>query len=97
MVSQKLTDISAEIDEKDYTIIDVVHFGEKFILVTSRDFSKESREETYIQLLNGETRSLGERIVIYDQSYERHSKKIDLNFTTSPNNKQLLVQLIPPL
>ncbi|MEO8934413.1 MAG: hypothetical protein ABI295_08895 [Xanthomarina sp.] len=96
MSSQKLTDISAEIDERNYKILDVIHFGEKFILVTSRNFAKESREETYIQLLDGTTGSLGERIVIYDQSYERHYQKIDLNFTTSPNKKQLLVQLIPP-
>jgi|GEM_PF-2205819 len=96
MSSQKLTDISAEIDERNYKILDVIHFGEKFILVTSRNFAKESREETYIQLLDGTTGNLGERIVIYDQNYEKRYQKIDLNFTTSPNKKQLLVQLIPP-
>jgi hypothetical protein len=96
MSSQKLTDISAEIDERNYKILDVIHFGEKFILVTSRNFAKESREESYIQLLDGTTGNLGERIVIYDQNYEKRYQKIDLNFTTSPNKKQLLVQLIPP-
>ena len=96
MNSQNVTNISEEIDEKNYRILEVVHFGEKFILVTSRKFKRESREETYIQLLDGITGSLDGRQIIYDQYYERRSLKVNFNFITSPNKKQLLVQLIPP-
>lgn len=98
MEFEKKVDISEQIDERNYTILEVLNYGDNFLLITSRVFKKEKREEIYIQKIgeDGE-RLVGERIKIHEETYYNRKEKSTYRLSVSPNAKQLLLQIIPSL
>lgn len=96
MKSLSVNDVSEQIDEKLYRTEDVFQFGTHFVMVTSRTFAKEKREETYIQLIDSKTGQLSERQLIANLTYKLKVLKLNLDFVSSPDNKLLLARIIYP-
>lgn len=92
----KKVDISEQVDEKNYVILDILNYGDNFLLITSRTFKSEKREEIYIQKIgeSGE-KVIGKRVKIHDEEIYGRKVRSSYRLTTSPNNTFLLVQVIP--
>lgn len=96
MVFEKRIDISEQVDEKNYVILDVLNYGDNFLLITSRVFKKEKREEIYLQKIGEEgEQAIGERVKIHEEEYYRKKSKSTYRLSVSPNDNFLLVQVIP--
>lgn len=93
MEFEKKIDISAEVDEDNYRIVDVLNYGDNFLLITSRFFKKEKREEFYIQSIGEANQVIGERILIHEEQTYKKKQRSTFKLSVSPNDKYLLFQV----
>lgn len=90
-----LVNISAQIDEVNYYLEEAFKFAGNYYLITSRDNRIEKIEEYYIQRVNDDMKSIGERKLIYAYTYtgRRSDARISVHFSPT---EQVMMYMVAP-
>ncbi len=83
-------DISADIDERNYFVEEIVKFADKYFIVTSKQLRDISTEEYYIQEVDWEAGKVGKRELVFKYKYEGRRSNMSMFVRTSPNDNFML-------
>lgn len=86
----KFVDISADIDERNYFVEEIVKFADKYFIVTSKQLRDISTEEYYIQEVDRETGTVGKRELIFRYKYDSRRSYMRMAVNISPNDNFML-------
>lgn len=94
--SVDLHDISGQFEHDKFIIDGVYKIKDSYILVSTKNYKEEMKEELYAQVFDWESGSLKKPELLYSQSYERRRRRIDYGISNSPDENFLLLTVHPP-
>lgn len=93
---ERKVDVSEQVDQDNYTVEEVLNYNGNFVLITSRYFKKERKEEFYFQTIDENSNAIiGEKVKIHEEIHESKKQRSKIELSISPNDKYLLVKILP--
>ncbi len=96
MNSVSTKDVTAQFEKDDYIIQGFIKLGESYVLITTKNFSSEKKENLYYQWLDWEDGSIGKPQLLYSQNYQKKRGAIDFEIIASPDQTSMLLTIHPP-